>query len=603
MNEKKSFYNRLWTLFKPFHRHFGVVFVLLLISQLVGSVNSYFLGKSVELFSQIGLKTVSSQLIGLMLGGSCVAWLIIVAIEYFRDQYERKHLDFEIGGNVSKISLKKYLSLSLGQHINQHSSISQQIVNAGQSALQAAIQTLVYELFPNIIQITVSIGVLFFVHWSIGLVMLANAVMFWLIMYWLNKWSLPRIEGMNKLNRTFGKAVSEIYRNIKLVTMESQQERSTAGAMLKREEMTSYGKDFWQKFWNRILVLRLSTGGVRYVLYILCAYLIWNKVITGGMFVLVFLWSNNALNSMHVIGNLWRRFAQSVADIKKYFEMLDTEPTVKTVENPIRLKDIKGMIEFKNIHFKYPMRKKTEEDVPEDEESDGDGALKGINFLIYPGQKIGIVGESGSGKSTMVHLLSRAFDPDDGQILIDGNDLRLVDLLTYRQQIGNVDQQIQLFDISIKDNILYGLSDSARQKITEEELEEIAEISCINKFRDRLEHGLDTMIGEHGVKLSGGERQRIAIARALVKKPKIMIFDEATASLDSKNERLIQDAIDKVSKNRTCIIIAHRLSTIKNADNIFVFKKGEIVGEGTHDELMANCEYYSSLVHEQLTYV
>jgi ATP-binding cassette subfamily B (MDR/TAP) protein 1 len=206
------------------------------------------------------------------------------------------------------------------------------------------------------------------------------------------------------------------------------------------------------------------------------------------------------------------------------------------------------------------------------------------------------VGLSGSGKSTILNLLRRYYDPLLGEILIDGVPLVDLDLQWYRRQIGNVDQDIKLFDQSIRANILLG----ADPNTSEEVLQKAIDNASLRDFIDKLPAGVDTLVGEGGIKVSGGERQRIGIARALVKNPKILIFDEATSSLDAFNEALIHDAIMKNAHGRTTIIIAHRLSTVRNADCIFVVSEGKIVGQGTHDELLVTCPEYQNLIKHQL---
>ena len=194
--------------------------------------------------------------------------------------------------------------------------------------------------------------------------------------------------------------------------------------------------------------------------------------------------------------------------------------------------------------------------------------------------------------------MRRYYSPTEGEILIDGVNISDINLKWLRSKIGNVEQRIELFDRSIRDNILFGLP--ADKKISEEELKKIVKDASLDDFIVKLKHGLDTLIGEGGIKVSGGERQRIGIARALIKDPKILIFDEATSALDSINERLIHEAIDRGAVGRTTVIIAHRLSTIKEADKIFVVASGKIVGEGTHTQLLKSCKEYKDLLEHQV---
>jgi ATP-binding cassette subfamily B protein len=284
--------------------------------------------------------------------------------------------------------------------------------------------------------------------------------------------------------------------------------------------------------------------------------------------------------------------------------MLSIEPDVKVIDNPVRPEKYFGRIEFKKVTFKYRGRdvKKSEDD-EEDEEKKNlppvlEPALSEVSFVIEAGQTVAFVGESGAGKSTLINALIRAQDPESGQITVDGNDLRVLDLKHFRESIGLVNQDVALFDQTLVYNITYGLNGRSSQ-VTYLELREVAEASRIDRFYDRLEKGFDTIIGERGVKLSGGERQRVGIARALIKKPDILIFDEATSNLDADNEAMIRESIEGASRGRTTIIIAHRFSTIRNVDKVFVFDKGRLVGQGSHDELNATCEQYQRLVRNQ----
>jgi ABC-type multidrug transport system fused ATPase/permease subunit len=297
--------------------------------------------------------------------------------------------------------------------------------------------------------------------------------------------------------------------------------------------------------------------------------------------------------------DMQQQFLIDRINIEKYFEMLEVTSDVVIQENPIKLTNLYGVVEFKNVSFYYPKRVSSYELEGEEEENIQENpVLKSVSFKINEGEKIGFVGESGSGKSTIANLIRRSFDPQAGQILIDGEDLRLLDLNVFLNQVGSVEQDVVMFDRSIKENIIFGTDRNT--VITDEELHKLAKIARIDAFFERLEHGFDTVVGEKGVKLSGGERQRVGIARALAKKPGLMIFDEATSALDAVSEKIVQQSIDEACKGKTSIVIAHRLSTVKNCDRIFVFRYGILLATGTHDELLNSCEYYSELVHHQM---
>jgi len=261
------------------------------------------------------------------------------------------------------------------------------------------------------------------------------------------------------------------------------------------------------------------------------------------------------------------RIQEASAAADRIFEILDTVPDIKDSKDAKTLDDFKGTVRFNKVSFKY-----------EDSE---EWVLDDINIEVVKGDIIALVGPSGGGKSTLVDLIPRFYDPIKGSILIDGEDIRNYTLESLRSKMGIVTQETFLFNSSIKDNIAYGLDNYPDEKIIE-----AAKAANAHEFIIQTNDGYDTIIGERGVKLSGGQRQRLTIARAILKNPDIMIFDEATSALDSESEILVQEAIERMMKNRTTVVIAHRLSTIRNATRIIVIEKGKIIQTGTHQELM-----------------
>lgn len=269
----------------------------------------------------------------------------------------------------------------------------------------------------------------------------------------------------------------------------------------------------------------------------------------------------------------------SLAAIDRVFEVFDIEPDVREMPDAVKLGRVKGEIHLKNLTFGY---------------EGGAPVLQDINLKIKPGEVVALVGPSGAGKSTLVQLVPRFFDPQHGQILIDGMDLRDVNLRSLRSQIGVVAQETLLFSGTVRDNLLYG-----KPGASDEEIERAAKAAHAHEFLEKLPDGYDTMLGERGAKLSGGQKQRIAIARAFLCDPRILILDEATSALDSESEALIQEALAKLMQGRTNIVIAHRLSTILGADRIAVMQDGRIVDIAPHKELLARCPLYANLYNTQ----
>jgi len=255
-------------------------------------------------------------------------------------------------------------------------------------------------------------------------------------------------------------------------------------------------------------------------------------------------------------------------------EVLNTDEKIYETKSPATLYGLKDAIEYKNITFSYG-------DEP---------VLKNVSFSIPVGKTIALVGESGSGKSTLADLLPRFYDIQHGEITYDGINIKEASITDLRNHIGIVSQESILFNTSVKENIAFGMPNA-----TNEEIENAAKIANAHNFITELEDGYDTNIGERGNKLSGGQKQRVSIARAILKNPTILILDEATSALDTESEKLVQEALENLMKNRTSLVIAHRLSTIKKADNIIVLSKGEIKEQGTHDELMTLKGMYHNL--------
>jgi ABC-type multidrug transport system fused ATPase/permease subunit len=310
-------------------------------------------------------------------------------------------------------------------------------------------------------------------------------------------------------------------------------------------------------------------------------YFVWNNSISLGSLVFVITISDKALISLFRISRLYDRIMESSEAIERLYLLEKEKITIQNPENGLIPKRLVGQIEFVNVDFAY--------------DNNSDKALANVSQKINSGCTTALIGPSGGGKTTMARMIYRHYDPQNGSVLLDGKDLRDYDLKGFRKNIAIVPQEVEIFSTSIWNNISYG-----KPSATREEIEAAARIANAEEFINKLAEKYRTEVGERGIKLSGGQRQRIGIARAILANPKILIFDEATSSLDSYSEKLIQSAMDKVSKGRTVIIIAHRLSTIKKADKIIVLEQGRVVEEGSHSEL-ANTKggLYSKLLNLQ----
>jgi subfamily B ATP-binding cassette protein MsbA len=285
------------------------------------------------------------------------------------------------------------------------------------------------------------------------------------------------------------------------------------------------------------------------------------------------------------LSSVHNRLQEFAAAGERIFEILDTKPAIDNIPNAIVLKQFNGSIEFRHVSFRYLSG------TPSDSQTLP--VLSDINLRVQKGEVIAIVGPRGGGKTTLVDLVPRFYDPVEGEILIDGTNIRFYDLKSLREQIGIVTQETILFNDTVRNNIAYGLTDCPEEKVRK-----AAAAANALAFIDAMPLGFESVIGDRGVKLSGGQRQRLSIARVLLKNPPLMIFDEATSALDSESEILVQEAIERLMKNRTSFVIAHRLSTIRNADRIIVIDKGIIVQQGKHVELIKQTKGLYRKLHD-----
>ncbi|XP_052302906.1 ABC transporter B family member 11 isoform X7 [Populus trichocarpa] len=334
----------------------------------------------------------------------------------------------------------------------------------------------------------------------------------------------------------------------------------------------------------------LGIGIVMLVIFSSYALAIWfggklivEKGYTGGTVINVIVALLIGSTSLGQASPCMSAFVAGQAAASKMFQTISREPKIDAYEMRGKiLKDINGDIELRDVYFSYPAR-------PDDQ------IFSGLSLLVPSGITAALVGQSGSGKSTVISLLERFYDPQAGEVLIDGINLKEFQLKWIREKIGLVSQEPVLFTSSIRDNIAYG-----KDGATTEEIRAVAELANAAKFIDKLPQGLDTMVGEHGTQMSGGQKQRIAIARAILKDPRILLLDEATSALDAESERIVQEALDRIMVNRTTLIVAHRLSTVRNVDLISVIHHGKIVEKGSHSELLKDPEgAYSQLIRLQ----
>lgn len=592
-----KFIRKLLNIIKPFQWRMIAVFGFVLGQQGLGLLSPYLQGKVVDGMNSDQPMLYTLGVVGIIF---IVELILKKGISTWRDVFEIKNVDQKFQRYLSSMTLEKVLQLSLAQHVAQNSGIRQNVISRGEHSTVSFIYTMFYDALPMIIEVLLVTVAIFFIGIVFGFVVLLGVIVFVVLMIYQNLQFLPELKKREDLDIASDKIQTEILRNVDLVISNVQEKRAVAEYDTATLKAVSFAESMWKRYVLRSLIPQSVISVTLIMVMALGVIHYYQHLITIGGFVVVIGWSSRALGRVTDVKGIHRRIMTVYPSVWKYFELMDIKPDVNVVDNPIKINNFNGRIEFQNVTLRYPKRSYFEDD--EEKERKGfskNSALRDISFKINSGERVAIVGESGSGKTTLVYTLLRGQDPNKGQILLDGNNLRLIDLKQFRANIGIVPQNVPLFDHSLRYNITYGMN-GERENVTDEKLFEISKMACIDRFFHRLENGFDTIIGEKGVRLSGGECQRVGIARALIKNPAVLIFDEATSSLDAENEFLIRKAIEKASKGRTTIIIAHRFSTIQNVDKVIVLDKGRIVGIGKHKGLMRNCAPYRRLVKHQI---
>jgi ABC-type multidrug transport system fused ATPase/permease subunit len=594
------FIRRVLSIYRPFRGATILILVLTLVYQIIQLVSPYLLGQVVN---KVLAGIAYSKVIPLAFY-ALLALITGTLISLLRELLEVRYIDGKLGNFVSKQTLNKVMTLSIGQHKNQHSGLTQGVIFKGEKSVINMAFMITYQILPMLVELLVTIVALFLFAPIFGFVIVVGVTTFFIATYFLNSHFTKKIKEINDEADDISKQRNEAIRNLSTVQANAQEQRIIREYDTKIEEHRLNFEKVWGRFvsWShaRSFITHLTRfSGLSFGIF----YVYQGKLLPGDL-IFSMMWLGTALANLGMIARMHRNLLTMSVEIKKYFTILDVEPAIKVKPDAEKLQKIEGNIEFRDVSFVYPNLKyipDSKKKVSKGEDKPQKEALCGVSFSIKAGERIALVGPSGSGKSTIISLLQRAYDPNSGSILIDGHNLRDIDLVAYRQHLGVVDQNISLFDDTLGRNMVFGVENE--NLVSEKMLDTVSEKSRINHFFDRLTNKYETMLGENGIQLSGGERQRVGIARALIKEPSLLILDEATSSLDPQNERLIKQSIDEASKGRTTIIIAHRLSTVRDVDKIFVVNKGEIADSGTHDELLKKSELYRELVKDQMIHV
>lgn len=578
---KKIFLNilRTWKMLSPFHGYLLLLTFLQILLQAIATGFGIINGHILTILSEKNFAALPS-----LLGVLAFFYFIEYFFDFIRDWTTTNRTDQQVQQYLQEFSLKKILGLTISQHIEDHSAIKQVIITNGELAIEEIINVILFTVLPTLGIFVFSIATLFYYDVHLGTFGLCVAVIIFTWVFYFGKYRQPFIEKDKAMSRENQKIRTEAFSHLPLVKYQAQEITFIQKYLANRLEKVNYrtmvsNMGVWHRSKREGFTVVTQMISVFYTVFLYVS-----NVISLGTIYLVWNINSRLYWQLGSLSTVFRRFPTLMDDIARYFEAIDRKPSFS--EDGDKKFTIQDIV-FTNVSFKYPVSEHF--------------IYENLSLTIPHSKKTAFVGSSGSGKSTIIKLILRAYDYTDGHITLGSKELKNVDVHVLRHKIGYVEQHVDLLDDTIKENILFGV-DTKNKKIAEKRLEEVAQHARITEFYHRLgKEKFDTVVGERGIKLSGGERQRVGIARAIIKDPEVLIFDEATSSLDSENEKYVMEAINDVSQGKTTIIIAHRLSTVRDADKIIVMDKGKVVGEGTHDQLMVSNAFYQNLVHHQLS--
>ena len=572
-----NFLPYLWPRDNASLRRRATIAMSLLLAQQVASVCiAPLLGRAVDLVGGGGFNMAA---LAAAIGG-------FIAARFLQNCFdELKHYFFaRVAQNaIRSLALQTFRhlhSLSLRYHLNRRTGGLSRVIERGVKSVELLLTMAIFHIIPILLQILLVCGALWWLFdWRYSAV--AGIVIGVYVVYTIRvtEWRLQFRRRMNTADqRAHTRAIDSLlnYETVKYFNAEQEEETRYDESLVRYEDAAVKNR-------TSLSLLNIGQGAIiavgLFVVMLMAGADAANGARSTGDFVVVYSYVVHLYQPLNFLGSVYREIRQALTDMDEMFLLLDEAVEVDDLSTALPLKVSGGKVEFCDVRFGY-----------------GRGEiLHGISFAVDAGQKTAIVGESGGGKSTIARLLFRFYDPQEGKILIDGQDIRSCTQLSVRAAIGVVPQDTVLFNDTLHHNIGYG----AAAAVEDSDIVRAAELAAIGDFIDGLPERYETEVGERGLKLSGGEKQRVAIARTILKNPAIYIFDEATSALDSKTEAEIQKAMNAAARSHTTIVIAHRLSTIVDADEILVLQKGKIAERGKHAALLAKNGLYAALWQRQ----
>ena len=575
---KKEIIIRLMAYLKPYKAKSMIVILLMILVMLCNVVNPYLLQQAIDV--HVVNKDINGILLigGLLLIINIFAWIaskirwtmiskitnnILVNIRHeLYEHIQKLSFDFFDNRPVGKI-----LARVVGD------------VNALKNLFNQSIQTLI----PELLSLVCVAMAMFILNVKLAMACIILLPFLTIAMFYIEIHSRKRWEVFRNKRSNLNGFTHEDFSGIKVVQAfanEKNTEKNFRKMVKGQKEAFLNAVRLNDCFWP---LVELSWGIGTLIVFAVGYRLILSGEIQVGKLIAFSMYTGMFWRPIMNLSSFYNTLITNFAAADRIFDILDQEPDIENIGKAPKMNRIEGKVEFRNIDFSYNV---------------GGKVLNNINFKVNPGDKIALVGATGSGKTTIISLLSRFYDPTDGEILVDGKNIKYVDLYSYRSQMGIMLQDTFLFSSTIMENIRYGRLDA-----TDEEVINAAKAVNAHEFIMKLENGYDTEVNERGSRLSLGQRQLVSFARALLANPRILILDEATSNIDTQTEMLVQKGIEKLIKGRTSFVIAHRLSTIRDCDKILVISDGEIIEAGTHDELLRNKGMYYDLYSAQYEFL